>query len=101
MCNEDSFKYCAPSLPSLANHRDFTGTSHPMLGVLFFLLKLLSHKGATHRKTNNLAPRLGLARKSFHSLTSRVTPLSQVKHGLIYIWQHNHAQKNQILFLSP
>jgi hypothetical protein len=32
----------------LADHRDFTGTSQPMLGVLSFPLSPPSRKGATH-----------------------------------------------------
>jgi len=38
-----------------------------MLGVLFFPLKTLSCKGATHKKPTIIASILSLSRKIFHS----------------------------------
>ena len=42
----------------LVNRCDITGTSQPMLGVLFFPLSPLSHKGATHTILENYSTQL-------------------------------------------
>jgi hypothetical protein len=78
--NSKKFSHaCAPSNSPLANYDDFTGTSQPMLGVLFFPLIPWSHKGATHNHNQNtLASSSPCKVELPPSLSSWVSQLSQV-----------------------
>jgi hypothetical protein len=81
----------------LANRCDLTGTSQPMLGVLFFPLSPPSHKGATHTiPENSLAPKS--PRKVKLPLVTRAGYPNSHKRSSVKtkIQQRNVTHKNEI-----
>jgi hypothetical protein len=96
------FCACTPSYLSLADREDLTGTSHPMLWVLFSPLSHPRHKGDTHTIPNNSISHISSQGRATTHYPSWVSQLPQKKLSQDKIWQRNVTQArcdNSILFL--